>query len=157
MEVMSTSTAFMVFLGLGAISCSRIDVMGLRRDLGDISTRFSVDLKGPQCRMLGHTRTGYCISDISKEAVASLISGLNLSNLNGKADEINASDVGSLEFDGGCRKEPPFMDITKTEIHWIHNRPDSLRMNNGSAFQYLLLFQNQTTGEVCIQVSYSYG
>jgi hypothetical protein len=154
---MNKRIAFMMLFGLGGIGCSRANVMGLRRDLAEISSRFSVDLKGPQCKMVGHTRTGYCISPISNEGVASLISGLNLSRLNGKADEINASDIGSLDFDNGCRKEGPFTDISKMEIHGIHNRPDSLRMKDGSAFQYLLLFHNQTTGEVCIQVSYSYG
>ncbi len=129
----------------------------LERDVRAIFKRHGADLRGGTCHMIGATRAGYCVFRPSPQEVAALVAGLGLHEIDGGGAPGEGTAFRPLEFDRGCRALPPFRKGTPAQAYGSTHRPASLRVSDGVAFDYLLLFTPPASGEICAQVSYSYG
>ncbi len=90
---------------------------------------------------------------MSQAEAASVIQALALERI--KSPSESPSPLAGLITHAGpsCVAGPS----TSLAAFGIAGRPKALRLPSGSAFEYLLLTFNQSTGQACVQVSYSYG
>jgi hypothetical protein len=120
---------------------------GLRRDVVELLGRHGVIAQEPACAMLGTTRTGACRLRAEPTRRPGLVRGLGLT-----AVAPGDPDVSHWAGEGGCR------DLARVAtVYRSARRPAALRLPNGSAFEYLLLYQAQRGDDVCVQVAYAYG
>jgi hypothetical protein len=106
-----------------------------------------------ECRMVGATRDGSCSVSLTRAETASAIRALALESMPSSADV--PSPLARLAARAGpsCAAGEP----TSLATYGLSGRPKSLRLPSGSAFEYLLLTINKSTGQACLQVSYAYG
>lgn len=103
--------------------------------------------------MVATTRTGFCQASASAEQIERLVTGLGL----WLATQADPAAVGFWEAEGGCRTEGPFSGDPPAYVCLSGIRPEELRLANGSAFEFMLLYYEPSTLEICFQVSYAYG
>jgi hypothetical protein len=58
---------------------------------------------------------------------------------------------------GFCVMDATEEDEESARVYESARRPETLRLANGTAFEYLLVSFRQDLGTMCIQVSYAYG
>jgi hypothetical protein len=121
---------------------------GLRRDVEALFRRHGVAVAGPVCTMVGTSRTGACVLRAPVDALPRLVRGLGLR-------EAGPDDgaVAGWEREGGCRTTVS----GATKVYRSGRRPPELRLSTGSAFEYLLVYQEEQSERLCVQVSYAYG
>jgi hypothetical protein len=126
---------------------------GLESDVRQLLKTAAVVPQHLYCRMLDSKRDASCTLQLSPSETASVIRALALKSIHSLSDP--PTSLARLNADAG----PSCVAGSASELasFGIAGRPNSLRLPSGSAFEYLLLFSNESTGQACIQVSYSYG
>jgi hypothetical protein len=126
---------------------------GLESDVRHILKTAAVVPQHLECRMVGSTRSGSCSLRMSPTETASVIRNLALESIHSSSD--TPSPLARLIAHAG----PSCVANASVPLaaFGIAGRPTSLRLPSGSAFEYLLLTINQSTGQACVQVCYSYG
>jgi hypothetical protein len=89
----------------------------------------------------------------TEEDAAQLISRLSL--VLREAGDVHGN-VPSWEIEQGCGSVEGFTAESSAQIYESARRPETLRLANGTAFEYLLVSFRQDLGKMCIQVSYAY-
>ncbi len=139
-------------------SCSplwnRANVGGLRSDVETLFTQKGIEVALQECSMVGSTRTGYCRFHDTAGAIDALIQDYNLDGLAMENATVAFIDA---EFEAGCGAFSWILEGGSGRLFFISGRPQSLKLPSGSSFEYLLLTFDESSGEACLQVSYSYG
>ena len=126
---------------------------GLESDVRKILKKAAVVPRQIDCRMVASTRDGACSFSITRSEAEAFIRALKLESI------ISSSESGSYlahlvsQLGPSCVAGGPADLVTLG----IAGRPKSLRLPSGSAFEYLILTINESTGKACLQASYSYG
>ncbi len=126
---------------------------GLESDVRQLLETAAVVPQHLECRMVGSTRDASCSLRLSSSETASVIHTLALERIHPSPE--SPSPLARLI----ARAGPSCVSGSSAslEAFGIAGRPGSLRLPGGSAFEYLLLTVNPSTGQACVQVSYSYG
>ncbi len=126
---------------------------GLEADVRALLKSAAVEPQHLECRMVGTTRKAACSLRLSPPETASVIRALALESIQ-TSPEISSPQARLIAHAG-----PSCMaDTSRPSVRFGRgNRPNSLRLPSGTAFDYLLLTVNMSTGQACVQVSYSYG
>jgi hypothetical protein len=106
-----------------------------------------------ECRMVDSTRAGSCSVSLTQAETDAVIRALALERVPASANV--SSPLARLVVHAGqsCAAGEP----KPLAIYGLSGRPKSLRLSSGSAFEYLLLTINKSTGQACLRVSYAYG
>lgn len=126
---------------------------GLEADVRELLKTAAVEPQHLDCRMVGTTRKAACSLRLSPPETTSVIRTLALESIPTSSE--NPSPQAWLIAQAGpsC-----VADTSRPIVRFGRgNRPNSLRLPSGTAFEYLLLTVNTSTGQACVQVSYSYG
>lgn len=126
----------------------------LDRDLTQVLEANDLEQRELQCRMVASSRTGFCVMDATEEDAAQLISRLSL--VLREPGDVHGN-VPSWELEQGCGAVEGFTAEESARVYESARRPETLRLANGTAFEYLLVSFRQDLGTMCIQVSYAYG
>lgn len=126
---------------------------GLESDVRDILNRAAVGPQQLDCRMVGTTRDAPCSLRMTPSEAASVIRTLELERIDSASDGPTPLARVVAHADPSCLAKTS----TAAAVFAIAGRTDSLRLPSGSAFDYLLLTINASTGQTCLQVSYAYG
>jgi hypothetical protein len=106
-----------------------------------------------ECRMVDSTRDASCSVSLTHAETDSVIRALALESVPSSAD-VPSPLTGLVAHAGpSCAVGEPISLAT----YGLSGRPKSLRLPSGSAFAYVLLTVNKSTGQTCLQVSYAYG
>jgi hypothetical protein len=126
---------------------------GLEADVRELLKTAAVEPQHLDCRMVGTTRKAACSLRLSPPQTSSVIRTLALESIPTSSE--NSSPQAQLIALAG----PSCVAKTSRPIvrFGLGNRPNALRLSSGTAFDYLLLTINKSTGQACVQVSYSYG
>lgn len=127
---------------------------GLEPAVRDLLARAVASDTPLDCRMIGTSRTGACEAFIQGDTVERLIEQLKLTQVFPDQPEDYEYQRWS---DGGtdscaAKYSGPDMKIYKSK-----RRTPELRLEDGAAFEYFLLFYNPGAKAACIQVSFAYG
>ncbi len=126
----------------------------LDRDLTQVLEANDLEQRELQCRMVASSRTGFCVMDATEEDAAQLISRLSL--VLREPGDVHGN-VPSWEFEQGCGAVEGFTAEESARVYESARRLETLRLANGTAFEYLLVSFRQDLETMCIQVSYAYG
>ena len=112
---------------------------------------------GPKCHMVGTTRNLACNLRASTKEVATVAKGLSLQSVefvdepSGSLERFVASKQHYCGLASGLGRKDG------VNLFAAHRRPPQLRLANGSAFEYLLLYYDSASSQVCMELSYAYG
>ena len=126
----------------------------LKKDIVELFKKHGVVINDPICNMIGTTRGGICEFRASVDQIASLIRGLRLKEIEGASKDNLLSKIPQSK--NGCLGCRSFKNVLRMRVYTSEQRPPELRLQSGAAFDYLILFQDLDTDNVCVQVSYSY-
>jgi hypothetical protein len=147
-----------IVLTLIVSSCSslwnRANVNTIKGDIEALLDRNGVQVDLQNCTMVGSTRTGMCRFRHDVGAADAIIQALHLDPVLFENATVAFIDA---ELEAGCGSYPNILEGSGGMLYLISGRPQSLRLSNGTAFEYLLLLYNPSSGEACLQVSYAYG
>ena len=149
---LSSALACILLTGCGPL-WNAANRSGLESDVRQLLKTASIVPQHLECRMLGSKREASCTLQISPSETTSVIRTLALKSIHSLSEA--PSSLARLIAHAG----PSCVagSSSALAIFGIAGRPNSLRLPSGSAFEYLLLTINESTGQACIQVSYSYG
>ena len=136
---------------------SRSTATALERDLSLLSGVAGLTDPTPKCAVIDATRTGYCLYDTSEGEVASLVKRLALHAITLDTSGDGLTVAPKDEIEGGCLAQAGFENPLQLMIYESELRGDTTRLENGAAFEYLLLFYNPAGNLMCIQASYAFG
>jgi len=154
LNVLRLSCALSFFLLIGCEPLwNTSNRSGIESDVRHVLKTAAVIPQSLECRMAGTTRNASCSLLMSPTETASVIRTFALESIHSSSE--TPSPLARLIAHAGpsCvagASVPP-------TVFGIAGRPNSLRFPSGSAFEYLLLTINETNGQACLQVSYSYG
>lgn len=142
-------------------SCSSLWNLGnrtaLQADVQALLQADSLDRLSLDCRMIGSTRSAYCLGEIQTEQAQAAAQALGLTatqvDLDGPATGLPMASEGLQ----GCLDPEVYPEVDGLPAWWINGRPDQLALESGGQFEYLLLVVNPASGQGCVQVSYAYG
>lgn len=148
--------AFFVLAALSGCDAvwSSLNRGGLQQDISELYKRAGSENIAMRCSMVGSTRTGWC------EGTATTVQALDLSaalKLESVPFDARAGDrmVQFAQREGGCTNRVP-QDATFS-LYKSQVRAETLKLSNGGAFEYVLLYHNPSTNQFCVQISYAYG
>jgi hypothetical protein len=123
---------------------------GLEKDLTALLQSY---LHGEKlkCEGVNATRSGFCVGSIDSIALARMASELNLHEAFSAGDR-NAA----MQEAAGCINRPEF-EGAFVKIAATRNRPPTLRLPDGSSFEYMYVFWAQQTNRMCVAVAYASG
>jgi len=137
-----------------AIGCNRI---GLERDITALLSGCGATPSKVKAQMSGRSREGIVETVVNEDDLQLIISGLKLQEV---PLESRASDaqfrvwhVGAV----GQYRHPLLTDSETVRIFKAGPRTPELKLKNGGAFEYLLLYVSPGSNKILILVSYSYG
>jgi hypothetical protein len=110
-----------------------------------------------ECRMIGTTRSGYCAFEAGEAGVHAVATELGLASGSVQPHDLSAIPPVAAEGAVGCFSPEMMERADSLPVYWIGGRPDSLRLQSGGQFEYLVLILDPDTGQACVQVSYAYG
>mgnify|MGYP000901144348 CR=1 FL=1 len=154
MNVLRLSSALQCLLLIGCEPLwSAANRSRLEADVRHILKTAAVMPQHLECRMVGTTRNASCSLRMTPTETASVIRTFALASIHSSSE--SPSPLARLVAHAG----PSCVASASVPLaaFGIAGRPTSLRLPSGSAFEYLLLTINESTGEACVQVSYSYG
>lgn len=109
-----------------------------------------------RCRMLGTTRDGALEFTASHGQIDSLVRGLNLKPVEpGSEEEASLKRIESSSPYPWPAKDAPAE--AALERYTSARRPKELVLKNGTAFEYLILIFNPSSGRALARLSYAYG
>ncbi|MBW4530629.1 MAG: hypothetical protein KME02_08090 [Aphanothece saxicola GSE-SYN-MK-01-06B] len=125
----------------------------LKADVRALLKKAAVEPQHLACRMVDLTRNATCTLRMSSSETASVVRTLALKSIQ-RSSSPPAPHAQRMELAGrSCVAGTTGSIIT----FGLGNRPGSLRLSSGTAFESLMLSFNQSTGQACVQVSYAYG
>jgi len=152
---------FLVSFALMGSACgviySRSTATSLERDLSLLYGEPGLTDSEPGCSVIDSTRTGFCVYEASEGEVASLVERLGLRSITLDADGTGSTVAAAEEISAGCLSQPGYENPRRLLAYESERRGDSIRLDNGTAFEYLLLMFEPVRGGMCIQASYAYG
>jgi hypothetical protein len=147
-------------IALACIGCSSLrnatNRGGLEEDVKALcQERAKVNLYKASCHMVGTTRAGICEFKALPQDINAIANSLDMSEI--KSDktlkyantygyDIKSSKLGGL-----------FSQGKDVRAYGIFGRPAKLKLKNGSAFEYMILFYEPATNEASLETCYSYG
>ncbi|MCX6072186.1 MAG: hypothetical protein NTU91_15250 [Chloroflexi bacterium] len=136
---------------------SAISRPSLEADVGEVLARGLQDPPGMECRMIGTTRSGYCTLELDGAGALAVAEGLSLES--GNVDLQDPAGIPPAAAEGivGYFSPEVMGSLDGLPAYWIGGRPDSLRLQNGGQFEYMVLILGPDTRQACVQVSYAYG
>ncbi len=145
----STALACLLLIGCGPL-WNAANRSRLESDVRELLKTAAVSPQNLECRMVGTTRAGSCSLRMSPSETASVIRTLALESIDSSSEDpsLLIAHAGPSCVAGASAPLTAF---------GITGNPSSLRLPSGSAFSYLLLTINESTGQACVQVCYSYG
>ena len=143
------------------VSCASMWNLGnrssLEADVLDVLRPASMDRLSLECRMIGTTRSGYCVGEISLEDAEALALALGLESSQVDLENLDRAPPLAAEGLVECVDPEAFPGVDGLPAYWIAGRPPQLGLVSGGQFEYLLVIVNAATGQGCVQVSYAYG
>jgi hypothetical protein len=143
------------------VSCASIWNLGnrssLEADVLEVLRPASKDGLSLECRMIGTTRSAYCLGEISDDEAAAWAQALALESFRINLEDAASTPPLGAEGPVGCLSAEVFPGVDGLPAFWIGGRPLQLALGSGGQFEYLLLIVNAATGQGCVQVSYAYG
>ena len=136
---------------------SRSTALSLERDLATLLGTPGLSDSAPNCNVLGTTRTGFCVYEATEAELSSIVAQLDLLPFTLEADGSGSSVGPAEEVSAGCLDQPGFENPRRVVAFESDRRADTIRLENGVAFEYLLVFFEPVGGGICIQASYAYG
>jgi len=129
----------------------------LKNDIDELFRAHGIVISQPNCNMIGTTRSATCRFKASPEQVGALACGLHLKEL--KEDETEREVLARRvpEPSLGCLICDPFDRLSRMKVYVSERRAKELRLKRGSALEYLIVFQDPQSDQVCVQFSYAYG
>ncbi|MGZ5382023.1 MAG: hypothetical protein ACXWFS_06940 [Thermoanaerobaculia bacterium] len=119
----------------------------LARDVKSLMARQGIVVSSMKCRMFGTLRAGACTFPLSAEETTRIVQGLKL--------RVLAPTENIREFRGGCSQTPPFDTGFVRAFRSGAFRPAETRLRDGGGFDYVYLYQHPTSGNACLQTSYT--
>lgn len=149
---LSFALACLLLVGCGPL-WNAANRSGLEADVRQLLEAAGFVPQHLDCRMVGSTRDAACSLHMSAAGTASVIGTFALERIDLSSEP--PSNLARLVADAG----PSCVVAASARLstYGISGRPDSLRLPSGSAFEYLLLTVDESTGQACVQVSYAYG
>lgn len=129
----------------------------LKKDIVELFKKHGVVIADPVCNMIGTTRNATCEFSASAAQVSSLVKGLNLKEVQGEGESKDHLLLKSIPSNGGCLACGSFKNASKIKVYFSGRWPSELQLKRGTAFKYLILFQDLETDKACVQVFYAYG
>jgi len=152
MVTFSLSLLCVLIAGCGLVWQS-VQGAALDSELTQVLEANGLERRELQCRMVASSRTGFCVLDAAEEDAAQLINRLSLTLRKSGDDDGN---VPSWELENGCGSVEGFTAEASARVYESARRPETLRLANGTTFEYLHVSFSQDLGTMCIQVSYAY-
>ena len=153
--------SLLLLLPAAAAGCgpvwSALNRTSLQADVGEVLSRGFEDPPKIECRMIGTTRSGYCTFAQDGASALALAEELGLESRYADLNDPASIPPPAVEGMVGCLSPEVLGSVDGLPAYWIGERPEVLRLQNGSQFEYLMLILGPDTGQVCIQVSYAYG
>jgi hypothetical protein len=150
-----------VLLGFLIASCgqiwSRSTATALERDLASLIGTPGLTDSAPNCIVLGTTRTGLCVYEGTQAELASIVSRLDLLPFTVESDGSGSSLGVDAEIAAGCLAQPGFENPRRLVSYESTRRAETIRLDNGTAFEYVIVFFEPVVGALCVQASYAYG
>ena len=153
-------TSFLV-AGVLTLSCDRAwDAANRRAARADVKALLAAhgapDL-APDCTMVGVSRDVECEFSATAEDLTHLVSGLSLRPVDSGSSL--QDDIANLNrrLPGPSRCVEHFRHWPNVRLYSATGRPPQLRLDGGSAFEFLLLYHDVSTSRACAWLSYSYG
>ncbi|HET7876653.1 MAG TPA: hypothetical protein VFN71_14115 [Methylomirabilota bacterium] len=124
----------------------------LKGHMAELFGRSGLTADDLDCNMIGATRGATCLTRLGPQQVAHLTRGLGL-----KEDAPTASGPWAAEH--GCRGQRGFEPGAPVTVYasGAGAKDSTLRLKDGTAFTYLVVFARSDSDAACIQVSYAYG
>lgn len=125
----------------------------------DVAQVMSIDPaeRSMRCAMLDGTRSGYCLLPADATEVGAWAGELGLSLRTASLDDVESLPPLTSEGPVGCLDAASFGQVEGHPPYWIGGRPDSLALDSGGQFEYMLLIFDPAAAQACVQVSYAYG
>ena len=135
--------------------CGALASASLRADLGEVLTNAGLETPEMDCVISARSRDGACVFTADSDQVTAWISALSLLAQPTAADE--AVQLDFIKSNADCLSELSDEERAAVASYAISGRPDSLQLGNGGQFEFLYLFSEPGSDQVCIFVSYAYG
>jgi hypothetical protein len=152
------TTLLLALLTMTITACgslwSRANVGALEADVQTLLDQSGIQVTLQNCNMVGTTRTGFCRFDNRGGMAEAVIKDFGLEPVLFENATIAFIDA---ELEAGCGSYPSILEGSEGKLFLVSGRPQSLRLPNGSAFEYMLLIYSVSSGDACLQVSYAYG
>jgi len=150
------TVTFLVALSSCERAWNAVNRSALEDDVESLLARCGIEQSAPvSCSMVGATRDGVCGLALSWPQINRLVEELNLVVLD-PGDPQHSALLDQLQGSPPTCLQPD--DDTELSQAWIAlGRPPELRLESGSAFEFLLVFYRQSDSYACFQMSYAYG
>lgn len=152
MHRLSLALACVLLVGCDSL-WNAVNRSGLEDDVRALLKTAAVVPTHLECNTVGSAREGSCSLRMSASEVESVIRVLALENIS--PSSATPSPLARIV----ARGAPGCVDgaFASLEAFGIAGRPSVLRLSGGSAFEFLVLTFNKSTGRACVLVSYAYG
>ena len=129
------------------------NLSGFESDVGKILKKTAVEPRQLDCGMVASTRDGECNFSISRSEAEAIICALKLESVP------SSSKSGSYLAHLVDQLRPRCVAIGPGDLvsFGLPGGPKTLRLPGGTAFEYLTMTVNKSTGKDCLQTSHSYG
>jgi hypothetical protein len=130
----------------------------LEADVPEVLARALRDPPQIKCQMIGTTRSGYCTFHQEDAAALAVARAVGLQS--GVVDPDGPDEIVlpfALGGMVGCLSSEVLGPVEGQPVYWIAGRPETLSLQSGRQFEYLLLILHPDAGQACVQVSYAYG
>ena len=152
--------ALLALSGLAAacgLVWSRSTALSLERDLATLLGTPGLSDSAPNCAVLGTTRTGFCVYEATEAELSSIVAQLDLLPFTVDADGSGSSVGPAGEVSDGCLAQSGFENPRRLVGFESTRGAETIRLEDGVAFEYLLVFFEPVGGGICIQAAYAYG
>jgi hypothetical protein len=146
------ATIFLV-LGLMMAGCGRIPT--LQNHINELLEKHTIQAVVEDARMIGRYRLGLCLLKIAPEQVIKLAQNLNLQEITSNQSESD-QDLSSWESEAGSFSPAVIWKENRIRVYKSCRRVAELKLEDGSQFEYLVLYHNLDTDQVWLQVCYAY-
>jgi len=153
--------ALLILVLVSSMACDRLwdglNRSSLQADMAALLPESGLNRGGAlrECRMIGRSRDGLCRLRISPGELVDLVARLGLTELDRDTPEGRRMVRRLSTVSPSCLATGA--DSHERHVWTAFGRPAGLRLDNGSAFEYLLLVYVPSEGVACLQVSYAYG
>ncbi len=141
--------ALSVSLGCGSL-WNRLNQSGLEQDVRSLLAKHGFEPTLLECGLIGTTRDGYCFVTTEEGDWDVVVNGLRL-------EQVEESEFTAATGEHACRSHSTIFSAAQVRLFQSKRRAPELRLPDGGAFEFLVLYEDLTTGFACVEVSYAYG